>query len=254
MTTLVYLLLAIILVGQGAESICAQAPKRVPVIIELFTSEGCDTCPPADKYLQKLAKDQPIAGVEIIPLQEHVDYFDRLGWKDAFSSAQFTNRQGNFYAPFFKQKEVYTPQLIVDGSYILRGSDGNKPVVQAAGRKKGSVEVKITKTGADLLTAVIKVGDLEISPDDKAVLLIAVTENDLVSKVLAGENKGSTFKHMAVTRYLKSVGPVTTSGGEFAVDVPLGKDWKQNDLNVVAFIQEIQGRRILGAASLSLKK
>lgn len=254
MKKLLYILLAIVIAGAAAGPAGAQAHNRVPVIVELFTSEGCDTCPPADKYLQRLAKEQPVEGVEIIPLQEHVDYFDRLGWKDQFASAQFTNRQGSFYAPFFKQTDVYTPQLIVDGTYVLRGSDGNKPFVEAAQRKKAAVGIKITKTEPGRLTAAIKLGELEISPKDNAYLIVAVTENDLISRVLAGENKGSTFKHMAVTRYLKNIGGVTATGGEFTADIALGADWKRDDLSVVVFIQEIHSRRILGAAISGLKK
>lgn len=228
------------------------AQERTPVVVEIFTSEGCNTCPPADKYLQKLAKEQPVDGVEIIALQEHVDYWNRHGWTDPFSSPQFSNRQ-RYYSVFFKLSEVFTPQMIVDGTRQLSGKTGSRPIAEAAKDAKGKINLTVEKESGGILSVSVKVSGLpKITAADKTVLLLAVTENDLVSKVSAGENKGSTFRHMAVTRYLKNIGEVTGDKMTLAADIPLGKAWKRNDLGLVAFVQEIGSRRIIAAAKIRL--
>jgi hypothetical protein len=100
----------------------AQPPPPVPVVVELFTSEGCASCPPADSVLEKLIASQPVAGARIIGLGEHVDYWDRLGWKDRFSSAAVTSRQRQYQARF-RTESIYTPQMIVDGRAEFVGGD-----------------------------------------------------------------------------------------------------------------------------------
>lgn len=244
--------LALILVTVLMPCAAAQSPKRIPVIVELFTSEGCSSCPPADRFLQKLEKEQPVDGVEIIALQEHVDYWNRLGWTDIFSSPQFTKRQ-NYYATYLRYTEVFTPNMIIDGTRELRGKDGKKPIVEAAKNAKGNIDLKAERRGEGAVTVTIKITNLPKIPEsDNAVVLIAITENDLKSYVSAGENTGSAFRHMAVTRFLKSLGQITGSGEILLVDLPLEKKWKRKNLNVIALVQEVKGRRITAAAKIDL--
>ena len=122
--------------------VTAVGQTRTPVVVELFTSEGCSSCPPADALLMKLDQEQPVAGAEIIVLEEHVDYWEGLGWHDRFSSHQYTERQ-NSYAGRFNLNDVYTPQMVVDGTEQFVGNDAAK-ARQAILHAAQSAKVRLT--------------------------------------------------------------------------------------------------------------
>src|SRR5271168_4403948 len=132
---------------------------RVPVLVELFTSEGCSDCPPADRLLEILDQRQPVAGADLIVLSEHVDYWDRLGWKDPFSSPQYTARQQN-YTNKYNLDGVYTPQLVVDGRYAFVGSNGREAssaIQKAIREKKIPIEISNVARNGNQVTAHIAV-------------------------------------------------------------------------------------------------
>src|ERR1700740_3008697 len=112
------------------------ATARTPVLIELFTSEGCSDCPPADALLEKLDRSQPLRNVEMVVLSEHVDYWDDIGWKDPFSSHEFSIRQSD-YAHRFRLDGAYTPQMVVDGDAQFVGSDERRAIQVTENAAKG---------------------------------------------------------------------------------------------------------------------
>jgi hypothetical protein len=221
----------------------------------LFTSEGCSSCPPADQILSILEEKQPIEGVHVVALSEHVDYWNRLGWKDPFSSVQFSERQ-NDYAQALKFGDIYTPQMIVDGHAALVGShaaEAQDAIIAAARTPKAAIAIEIKSSDMKSAALAIQVGALP-SParGDTADLMLAVTENGLASKVLRGENAGRELAHSVVTRSLVRAGTVPGSGTAVQKTVTLSPAWKRANLNAVAFVQERSSRRILGVGSIKL--
>jgi len=232
-----------------------QAASAPVVLVELFTSEGCSTCPPADKLLSEIDRDQTVKGVEVIALSEHVDYWNRLGWKDPFSSAQFSQRQ-NDYSRALGLEDVYTPQMVVDGQTAFVGSKRSialNTIAKAGHSPKADVRINVASSVKDSIKVEIQVENLpEVSKKDKAEVMIAVTENGLLSDVSRGENKGKTLGHSAVTRKLTKL--TTIEGKSFSGDstIHLDSSWKRENLRIAVFIQERESRRVIGAKSISV--
>ncbi len=220
--------------------------QRVPVLAELFTSEGCSSCPPADQLLQKLDRLQPVAGAQILVLSEHVDYWNQLGWRDPFSSAQFTQRQENYSRVL--GREVYTPQLVVDGREQILGSDAaavQDAVVRAAARVKYPVRIAGVKRENGSAVVTVSIGAIA---KGRADVWAAIAEESAQANVIRGENAGRTLAHVAVVRSLSKVGAVSKSEGlEKALRLPalLGA------ARVVVFLAD-SGGAVTGAASALL--
>jgi len=235
----------------------AGSPDRKPVIVELFTSEGCSSCPPADNLLRALETKQPIAGAEIIALEEHVDYWNQDGWEDPYSSAEWTDRQKD-YVEKFKGSGPYTPQMIVDGEKEFTGNNARaaQENIRAALQQqlaKVSIVPDVPGKG-DEQHFQVRVGDLP-SGGDKADVWLAVTEDGLQANVEAGENKGKTLQHAAVVRSLQKIGSTGSKGAaDFSGDpqVKFKPNWKRENLRVVVFVQDKKSWRILGAASAKI--
>lgn len=236
-------------------SMAVQSP--VTVIAELFTSEGCSSCPPADDVLTRLVNSQPVPGVTIVALGEHVDYWDRLGWRDPFSSASFTNRQSQYGANVFRTGNIYTPQIVIDGQLEGIGSDFNairKAVLKAGQSPKVTLMVAARREGDNLSVDVQIDAPPEVVRKETADVMVAVTEDRLVTNVRRGENGGRTLTHSAVVRDLITVGELSPQNRMFSqtASTPLSQDWKLANLRTVAFVQERQSRRMLGAGSFAL--
>jgi hypothetical protein len=243
------LLLAIVVLMRAAHATAPQPPS--PVVLELFTSEGCSSCPPADALLLRLLA-QPVDGVHTIVLGEHVDYWDRLGWKDRFSSPAFTRRQ-QVYANRFNLDSAYTPQIVVDGRIELIGSDGaalRKAIERAHREAHGALGVVVRARGANALDVAVEVRDLSpLGRGERADIVVAVTEEGLQSNVTSGENRGRVLAHAAVVRHLATIGEATAEPRAVVHgEIPLAADWHRDRLRVVAFVQERRGRAILASA------
>lgn len=233
-----------------------KTPASSSVLVELFTSEGCSTCPPADKLLTELDEAQPVNGAQVIALSEHVDYWNRLGWKDPFSSAQFTERQTD-YSRTLHVEDIYTPQMIVDGQNQFVGNQratALEAIARAAQSPKASIEARVKSSTSNSITLSVQVANVpEILRGDRADVLLAITESGLMSNVARGENAGRRLTHSAVTRRMVKVG--TIEGKDFNAEqvVPLDSVWKRARLRAVVFVQERGSRRILGAAAIKLE-
>src|SRR5258708_29642967 len=181
------------------------ASARVPVVLELFTSEGCWSCPPADALLARLEEEQPVAGAEIIALEEHVDYWDHQGWIDPFSSAQWTQRQQG-YASGFGDRGVYTPELVVNGRSGFVGSHEGyayRAIVGECAQPRTPISFTLKSEKRDQAHLKIEVGKLQgAQPGDVGEVWVAITEKALHSAVSGGENSGHDLHHAAVVRWL----------------------------------------------------
>jgi hypothetical protein len=229
---------------------------RTPVLIELFTSEGCSSCPPADALLGKLDRSQPVLKADLIVLSEHVDYWNDIGWKDPYSSHDYSDRQGA-YARRFDLQSVYTPQMIVDGYMQLVGSDEREAInviENAAKAEKIPVALPaVHLEGNNNLVAIVEVGPLVRSTGPKSArLLVALADDSDQTLVTRGENAGRTLKHVAVLRSLTQVGTVDFSG-PFSRDVRMStENANPKNLRVVAIVQEMATGRVLGVGSTRL--
>jgi hypothetical protein len=243
--------------SQGDEK--APRPSGSPVVVELFTSEGCSSCPPADALLAELAEQNPAANAHVVALEEHVDYWDDQGWKDPFSSHNWTNRQ-YAYAGVLGNGNPYTPQMVVDGSVEFSGGKGQqalRSIAEAATRPKATVtlaEGNSSKPGNESFS--VQVGKLSASAKGGAAeVWLAITETGLHSSVTRGENAGHELRHAAIVRSMRKIGEAkgdrdVSFNGDAAI--PIRQDWKRENLKVVAFVQEKNSLRILGAAEIPL--
>jgi hypothetical protein len=246
--------------AQGTADTKAQPGVRVPVVLELFTSEGCSSCPPADALLAKMEEQQPVSGAEIIALEEHVDYWDQQGWVDPFSSGQWTQRQ-QIYAYGFGDHSVYTPELVVNGRAAFVGShegDAYRAVMNAAAQPRTVMSITVLPSEKrDHARVKIEIGKLQgAQAGDAAEVWVAITETALHSAVAAGENSGHDLHHAAVVRWLRKTGAADSNGAATFTgesDVKLESGWKRANLRVVAFVQEKRSRHILGAASVRIE-
>lgn len=233
-----------------------EAASAVPVLVELFTSEGCSSCPPADRLLQTLVDTQPVAGAQIIALGQHVDYWDRLGWKDRFSSAALTERQQR-YGQSFRIDAIYTPEMVVDGRDQFIGSDAKAArhaIGKAISAPHGTLSISLEPAASDHVAASVNVSELPaISRGDHADIVLAVTESQLRSDVRAGENKGRQLTHAAVVRQLTVIGEAASPQSVGKSDLTLSSAWQRDHLTVVAFVQERLSRRVLAAAAVPLQ-
>lgn len=223
--------------------------KKMPVLVELFTSEGCSSCPPADRVLTQLEKEQPNPNAEIITLALHVDYWDSLSWKDEYSSAMFSQRQ-TVYGQKFQLGSIYTPQMVVDGQTQFVGSNletANKAITDNAKNAKATIELANADNNLK-----IKISDAP--KHENATVFLAITEDNLASNVRGGENSGKKLEHTSIVRELKSLGMLSAEQKNLELEnaLQIQPNWKRENLKFVVFVQENASRKILGVNRKSI--
>lgn len=249
MTRLILGLLAVLVAAPtgGAQGQNPGGDGRVPVLAELFTAEGCSSCPPADRLLEMIAKEQPLEGVYVVALSEHVTYWDHQGWKDPFGSSQFTARQ-NKYGYRFNLDSIFTPQLVIDGRIQMVGSDAAQlkiALAESARTPKPQLVVEAIVNERGSLTASASGPGLDAGVVGQAELLWAVTEDDLTVDVKRGENAQRTLRHFGVVRTLVARKIDRPTASPLTAVIPLRPEWKRENLRLVAFVQSTNSGRVL---------
>ena len=224
-----------------------------PVLVELFTSEGCSSCPPADALLKQLSEQQPFHGIQIIALEEHVDYWNHLGWADPFSSPEFSRRQET-YSAIFPDAGVYTPQMIVDGRAQFIGSrsrEARDQILAAASHPKAQLLLAQTSSSPRARTF-----ELNLDPSSSATassrldLWVAITEKGLHSNVTSGENSGESLYHAPLVRQLLKLHSVSLPlSSPVTFSLQFREEWLPANLTVVAFLTDPHSRQVLAATS-----
>jgi hypothetical protein len=223
-----------------------------PILVELFTSEGCSSCPPADALLQKMDTSQPVDGTQLIVLSEHVDYWDHDGWKDTHSSAALTERQVS-YVKSLGLTTPYTPQMIVDGTSEVHANNPaqlSKVLQDAASTPK--IPVRIGEVSAAVGNPGVLRAQVEAdgsSDEHNADVYVATVLDRVESQVLHGENGGKHLTHVAVVLEIKKIGKLSKgkSFGEI-VQLRLKPGTDPKNVRIVAFVQKPGFGKVLGAA------
>jgi hypothetical protein len=237
-----YAMAALVALSSPTEGVAVADGAKVPVVVELFSSEGCSSCPPADALLARLDHDQPIAGVDVIALEMHVDYWNQLGWVDPFSQAAFTSRQ-RAHDYFLHTGRIYTPQMVVDGRDELTGSNaaGATLAIQQAARAP-HVSVKVTRSTPDAL--LVEIGTAP-SAEGTCHAMLATTERNLRTTVTAGENAGQMLAHGPIVRSLRFLGDLGPTGLRLQVPQPV-----KSGTRVVVFVEGRDNLHVLGAGAV----
>jgi hypothetical protein len=245
---------SVVLTGNHATTTVVPAP----ILVELFTSEGCSTCPPAEVALEKMDTLQPVPGAQLIVLSEHVDYWNHDGWTDPYSSASITSRQ-NGYVHALGLKTAYTPQIFIDGTAELQLNDPAQ--VSQIFRKAVSVSkvpIRITSATVEGNKPAIVQGTIETEsrPEQRnADVYVAVALDHVESQVSGGENRGRHLVHVAVVLEIAKVGRLE-KGKSFNQDFHLKVNLphtSSTNVRIVAFIQEAGPGRVLGSSLRKLE-
>src|ERR1700733_10415997 len=222
----------------------------VPIPLELFTSEGCSSCPPVDEFVRHMDESQPVPGAYLIVLSEHVDYWDHDGWKDKYSSAQFTERQ-NGYVHAMNLQTAYTPQMVIDGYIELKGSSSDIEQTFAKELKVAKIPLRVASAKIEApLQLKVKI-EADAPEKHGGAVWVAVALDHAASQVSAGENSGKQLQHVAVVEELRKVGKLD-KGKPFSQDVAikLKPDTDPKNLRIIAFIQESNEGKVLGATGV----
>ncbi len=229
----------------------AVAPASPFALVELFTSEGCSSCPPADRLLGRIAEEATRSGENILPLAFHVDYWDYLGWTDRFARPEFGRRQ-HWYAAVEHSDGVYTPQIVVNGIAAFAGSDERRArATIAEGLARSPAASIVVDATLHVPTHAVEVRVASADLPGGATVNIAVVEDGISTRVLRGENADAVLNHSRVVRAFRTLS-LSATAGDLVIEVP--PDLLVNRSSVVAFAQDSVTARVLAAAGVPLRK
>jgi hypothetical protein len=244
----------------GPKTPSGLAVQRSPVLVELFTSEGCPHCPTADALLARLYSAQDLEGVEIVALEEHVDYWDRREWVDRFSSPLYTQRQQQ-YVNALAVESMYTPQMVVDGLVEFVGNEESRArtTISTLGRvPKAAVHIRAepaSNAPAGMKTPGAVRISVEMDASAAAQVYLVLAEDKLLSRVNGGSNAGETWAHSSVARWIHLAGAIRPGETSFSASVALDSadpGWRTENLRLIAFVQEEESRRVLAVGTARL--
>lgn len=231
------------------------AEPRVPVLVELFTSEGCSSCPPADQLLSILDQKQPIAGAELIVISEHVDYWNQPTWGDPYSSALFSERQSQ-YAARWNTDDIYTPQLVIDGRWAMSGnkqSDIANAIRKSMSQAKTPMSFEAIRSGNQ---AHLKLHVDADAQHGKTALFLVLAADRVENHVPSGENAGRDLSHVAVAYSFARIATLKTSAAfdrEWTVSIK-PKFPILGGTRVIVFLQDQTTGQVVGAAQVRFAK
>jgi len=240
--------------AQGAPTRQTESATSRYVLVELFTSQGCYSCPPADRLLSRLGRE---SGGRVVPLAFHVDFWNSAGWRDPFSSSAWSGRQ-KAYSTALHLKSGYTPQAVVQGLAEMVGSDEERllaAIASAADRPAADLSLALEPTASDVTARV----QIRIPPPLRGRrwdLMLALYETGLVTPVASGENKGRELHNDYVVRSLRRerLGKNDPVVSEVSSKLPLERDWNRSQVGVVAFLQDPKSLEIGGVAAQPLRE
>lgn len=212
-------------------------------VVELFTSQGCNTCPPADKLLSEVIADARKNKKPVYALSFHVDYWNRLGWKDPYSSFAFSKRQNN-YVSAGADKEVYTPQVYINGKTSFTGSDKKRMFSEIEKELKTASPIIFSSTKGTIANDTLLLNFSSSKTDKNYSLVVALVQRGLVTKIGKGENAGKTLAHDNVVRVFE-IYPLATKSG--TVKFPLRNFKPDKTFSLIAYVQQKQTKQILAA-------
>ncbi len=228
----------------------ANSPGHRVALLELYTSEGCSSCPPADRFLTDL-KASITGNQQVIPLAFHVTYWDYIGWKDLFAQQKYDERQRRL-ARLNASRTVYTPQFMLNGSDYRRYRSLSDDIEQVNLQDAvASIHLQVTDNGKSSLRVEVTT---EQSGEQKYFLWLAAFENDLASDVNNGENKGERMHHDFVVRELYGPYPVSNSKLKIGLRIEFEDSWNKQELGVAAFLQKADSSEVVQATRLMLDK